>query len=248
MNVYIDIETLPSADRQFYLDDAKENFKAPSSLTKGQAGADLGITGDKLKYTSADDIKAKWEKEMASAKSEEVGDAAWRKTALDGTHGRTLSVGWSLGDGVEVTYCDYQNRSEGDLLQDTFDRIDQDMCARNPGAKGRPPFFVGHNVVFDLKFLFRRSVILGIKPPFALPFNGRHNSDFYCTSKAWCEFKEYISLDNLCQALGVQGKDGFDGSMVCDAFLNNEHDKIKEYNADDVKRVIGIYKRLNFLG
>lgn len=248
MNCFMDIETLPSADRQSYLDAAKENFKAPSSLTKGQAGADLGLTGDALKYTSADDVKAQWERDMAATKSEEVGDQAWRKTSFDGTYGRALSVGFSFGDEVEVKYCDHESQSEGDLLQDSFDAIDAALCKRNPSAKGRPPFFVGHNIPFDLKFLFRRAVIIGVKPPFGLPFFGRHNQDFYCTSKAWCEYGERVSLDNLCKALGLKGKDGFDGSMVCDAFYNGEHDRIKEYNVDDVEKVIGIYNRLNFLG
>lgn len=247
MKIYTDIETVPSEDRQSYLDDAKENFKAPSSLTKGKAGADLGITGDKLKYTSADDIKAQWERDMASVKSEEVGDQAWCKTALDGTYGRVLCVGWSMGDDMQTPYNDPREGSEGDLIQNAFDSMDEALSTRQPGAHSRKPLFIGHNVVFDLKFLFRRSVILGIKPPFDLPFYGRHNVDFYCTSKAWCEYGERISLDNLCKALGVKGKDGFDGSMVCDAWLAGEHDKIREYCADDVRRVINIYRKLQFL-
>lgn len=247
MKIWTDIETVPAEDRQKYLDEAKENFKAPSSLTKGQAGADLGITGDKLKYTSADDIKAQWEKEMASVKSEEVGDQLWRKTALDGTYGRCLAVGWSVGDSPEVSYCDPTKGSEGDMIQSTFDDMAKALATRQPGAHGRKPLFIGHNIPFDLKFLFRRAVILGIKPPFELPFYGRHNQDYYCTSRAWCEYGERISLDNLCRALGIEGKNGFDGSMVCDAWLNGEEDRIKTYCADDVRKAKLIYERLNFV-
>lgn len=245
MKIYIDIETLPSADRDSYIQDARENFKAPSTLTKAQAGADLGLEGNELKFAPADEVKARWEKEMASVKADEVGDEKWRKTALDGTHGRVLAIGYRVDRGeTKVLYRDYDD--EAAFLRGAFDQIMADASEHHDQANKRQPFFIGHNVVFDLKFLFRRAVILGVKPPFDLPFQGRHDGAFYCTSKAWCEFKEYISLDNLCKALGIQGKDVFDGSMVCDAWLNGEHERIAEYCADDVNKVVALHKKLTF--
>jgi len=245
MNVYIDIETLPSPDRDAFIQDARDNFKAPSTLTKGQAGADLGITGNDLKFASADDIKARWEKEMASVKADEVGDEKWRRTALDGTYGRVLAIGYKVDRGeTKVVYC--YSEDEAGFLMAAFSEIMEDLESVHDQASKRKPVFIGHNVVFDLKFLFRRAAILNVKPPFDLPFQGRHENSFYCTSKAWCEFKEYISLDNLCKALGIPGKDGFDGSMVYDAWANGEHDKIREYCADDVNKVVAIHKRLTF--
>lgn len=245
MRVYIDIETLPSADREPFIQDARDNFRAPSSLTKGQAGADLGLEGNELKFASADDVKARWEKEMAAVKADEVGDEKWRKTALDGTHGRVLAIGYRVDRGeTKVLYR--ESEDEAGFLRDSFDHIVADCSEHHDQANKRQPLFIGHNVVFDLKFLFRRAVILGVNPPFDLPFQGRHDGAFYCTSKAWCEFKEYISLDNLCKALGIPGKDGFDGSMVYDAWAAGEHDKIREYCADDVNKVVAIHKRLIF--
>jgi predicted PolB exonuclease-like 3'-5' exonuclease len=43
--------------------------------------------------------------------------------------------------------------------------------------------------------------------------------------------------------MGIKGKDGFDGSMVADAWRNGEHGKIAEYCQDDVMRVREIHKR-----
>ena len=244
MDCFIDIETLPSADRQPFIDDAVENFRAPSSLTKAKAGEDLGITGDKLKFMPADEVKAKWEKEMASEKAEEVGDEAWRKTALDGTRGRVLCAAVNTGNDTRVAYGDTED--EADTLRHIFSTI-LEMCSEvHPEADKRKPFFIGHNVTFDLKFLFRRAVILGIRPPFSIPFQGRHNKDFYCTMQAWCDFKETISLDKLCKALGIEGKEGFDGSKVYDAWANGEHDRIKQYCADDVNKVIKLHDKLTF--
>ena len=248
MDVYLDIETVPCADRQSYIEDAKQNFRAPSSLTKGQAGEDLGITGDKLKYTSADDIKKQWEQEMASVKAEEVGDEAWRKTALDGTHGRVLCIGWKVPGMERNTQSDYPGEgiNEAQTILRAFAGIQTDLQQVNGSTNMRSPFFIGHNIVFDLKFLFRRCVILGIKPPFDLPFWGRNGKDYYCTMKSWCEYGERISQSNLLAALGVDEPGDMDGSMVCDAWLNGELERIGEYCAQDVGKVEAIHKRMTF--
>ena len=239
MKFTIDIETIPCANKTPFMEDAKTNFKAPSGLTKEQAGADLGLTGDKLKYTSKDACIALWEAQMAPLKAESAGDANWRKTALDGSQGRVLSVAYKrLEDEAGVVIM---GEDEEAVLIKCFG----DIAAM---IEDRPPFFIGHNLTFDLKFLFRRAVILGVRPPFRLPFKGRHDSDYYCTMQAWCgDYQERIKLDDLAIALGLPGKQGFDGSMVCDAWLRGELDKIASYNLDDVYLTEKIYRRLNWL-
>jgi 3'-5' exonuclease len=237
METYIDIETIPCADRQSFIDDARANFKAPSGLTKEQAGKDLGLVGDALKYASKDTVIAQWEAAMASTKADEVGYQNWRKTALDGTKGRVLSIAHKVGTKRNVVIG--TDTEETLTIKAFFQCLEEDCGAR-------PPYFVGHNVTFDLKFLFRRAAILGIRPPFELPFKGRHGSDFFCTSQAWCAHGEYISLDNLASALGLGGKGDFDGSMVCDAWLAGEYEKIRDYNMADVELTEKIHKLLTF--
>lgn len=239
MEIYVDIETIPCADRQPFIDDARNNFKAPSGLTKAQAGADLGLSAEDIKFTSAGDLTARWEREMAEKKAPEVAEQAWRKTALDGTQGRILSIAWSVAGERSVICANPDDGLESRTLHDFFAHV-MDV------AGARPPYFIGHNVVFDLKFLFRRSAILGIKPPFDLPFKGRHGSDYFCTSQAWCAYGEYISLDNLATALGLGGKGDFDGSMVCDAWLAGEYEKIRDYNLDDVLLTEKVHRALTF--
>jgi predicted PolB exonuclease-like 3'-5' exonuclease len=60
---------------------------------------------------------------------------------------------------------------------------------------------------------------------------------------AWAGGTNRISMDELCQILGIQGKDGFDGSQVAAAWSAGEHDKIAEYCRDDVYRTREIHKR-----
>ena len=63
MNIYFDIETIPcqkgALDYASFLEAEKKGFKAPSTLTKGKACEDLGITGNDAKFTSKDDAIAK---------------------------------------------------------------------------------------------------------------------------------------------------------------------------------------------
>ena len=241
MIICFDIETVPAANKQPFIDDAKANFKAPSTLTKGDAGADLGLAGDALKYAGKDEVIALWEKSMAEKKAPELAEANWRKTSLDGTKGRILSIAWQSDHsaGLHIN----PPESERETIQSFFDGLSQSLSLH---GKGRPPFFVGHNLTFDLKFLFRRCVILGIRPPFELPFKGRHRSDYFCTMQAWCEYGERISLASLSEALSIESTNDIDGSMICDMWLQGQYEKIGAYNQDDVALTMQVYKALTF--
>lgn len=242
MNCFLDIETVPAADKQPFIEDAKVNFKAPSGMTKAQAGADLGLSADEIKFTSAPDLTARWEREMADKKAPELADTNWRKTSLDGTKGRVLSIAWKLQNGSGGLHINNPD-DERDTLQSFIAGLSE---ALGEHGNGRPPFFIGHNVTFDLKFLFRRCVILGIRPPFQLPFHGRHDKDYFCTMEAWCDHGERISLSNLCAALNIESSNDIDGSMICDMWLQGKYAEIGAYNQDDVELSMQVYRALTF--
>lgn len=241
MNIFLDIETCPCADKQPFIDAARADFKAPSTLTKEKAGADLGLVGDDLKFKNKDTVIEMWTKRFAEEKAPEVADEEWRKTALNGTSGRILSIAWKSEAGKGIHCQDPANEAEN--LSAFFESLESHLSVE---ARGRPAYFIGHNVTFDLKFLYRRAVILGVIPPFDLPFRGRHDKDYFCTMQGWCEHGERISLANLCAALGIESKNDMDGSKVCDAWLAGEYDRIAEYNADDVRLTEHVYRRLTF--
>ena len=57
------------------------------------------------------------------------------------------------------------------------------------------------------------------------------------------DFNKYISQDEVCKFLGVEGKpDDIDGSMIYDLWQQKEFDKIADYNIDDVEKVRKLYK------
>lgn len=180
---------------------------------------------------------------MAEKKAPEVAEEAWRKTALNGTIGRIISIAWKSDIGEAVHCADPVNEAKN--LAAFFESLESHLKKE---AHGRPPYFIGHNITFDLKFIYRRAVILGIRPPFDLPFRGRHDKDYFCTMEGWCEYGERISLANLCDALGIEMKNDMDGSMVCDAWLAGEYETIAAYNMDDVRLTEQVFNRMNFVG
>jgi predicted PolB exonuclease-like 3'-5' exonuclease len=221
MNVFIDIETIPTQP--------EEETKAaivvePPASIKKQETLDAWHKGEG-KYAGVKDALI---------------EETYRKTALDGAKGEVISVCFSV-EGNQYTKHRSLGYSESELISDVF-------CGLEDCLEARPPFFIGHNIRFDLKFLWHRAVILGIDPCFKLPFSGRHNSDFFCTMEAWAGFNQRISQDNLCKALGIEGKpDGISGANVWDHVKAGDIGKVAEYNADDVQKVEAIYNRLNFI-
>lgn len=251
MHVFLDIETIPGqGGLAAFLEEATKNFRAPSTLTKGQACEDLGLTGNDAKYTSKDDAVALWEKKFAQEKAPEVAEAEWRKTSFDGARGELVSIAWACEDDEVVSVHRHASfldgelilSSEKEMLEDFFKRLNKDLKARRPMFVGQ---FIGG---FDLPFLFHRAVILGVRPPFEINFNGRHGQAFYDTQIAWAGFKGRMSQDALCAALGIAGKpDDIDGSKVWDFVKEGKVERVAEYNRDDVNKNREIYKRLNFI-
>ena len=225
MNVFIDIETIPEQPEDAAKLEIAKTIEAPATMKKAETIAD-------------------WhngEGKYAGVKDAAIEDA-YRKTSLNGAKGQICSVAWKF-EGGTVDSIATNVTDEAEVLSIFFKLI-------AAGCNGRPPFFIGQYIGgFDLKFIFHRAVILGIKPPFGIPFGGRHGKDYYCTQQAWAGFGGRMSQDNLCKALGIKGKPGdIDGSKVWDFYKAGKVDRIEEYNRDDVEKVEMIYNKLNFKG
>ena len=246
MKCFFDIETLPDmrpGAREAFIKEARENIKPPSDMTKERALDELGITDPSArKYTSKDAALAQWCKEFGAAKADEVGDANWRKTAFDATKGHVCCIGWAMDDNPPEADFIQTVAGEKDILRFFFAELHKQFDAR------RRPLFIGHNhVAFDLPFIFRRAVILGVEPPMFLPrLPKAWDESVFDTMVQWAGHGNRISMDALCEALGIPGKDGMDGSMVCDAFMQGRIAEIAEYCRGDVHRTREIYKRLTF--
>ena len=227
MNVFLDIETIPEQPEAEAKALIAETIEAPAAMKKPET------------IKAWHDGEGKYE----GVKGKAIDDA-YRKTSFDGGKGEICSIAWCFeGDTDDMFSVSRKDGDEKYILSEFFGSV-------KALTKGRPPYFIGQYIGgFDLKFIFHRAIILGVKPPFAIPFSGRHGKDFYCTQMAWAGFGGRMSQDNLCKALGIEGKpDDIDGSKVWDFYRAGKIDRIEEYNRYDVETVVEIYNRINFIG
>lgn len=235
-HVYIDIETIPGqhpsvrAALQLEADDEKAKIKAPAN------------------YKDADKIA-----EYIMAKQSEIDadvEARWRKTSFDGALGQICAVSVAINDEAPINiYRDEWATAEADILAE-LNRVIED--AYKPHRDMRP-VFIGHNVVaFDLRFIFQRSVLLGVKPHPGIPFAARPWDDHvFDTMVQWAGVGNRVSLDKLCRVFGIPTKgteigDEIDGSKVWDFVKAGRIADVATYCGGDVDRVREIHRRMTF--
>jgi len=250
MKIFIDIETIPGQNpelqteitSQFSEIPQPEEPRCPRNIKKAETIRDWeentlpGLREAALQKYHDDVIKR-----------DHAIEEAWRKTALFGDQGEIVCIGWAIEDGEPNILSRGIHGSEYELLESFFTIVASQL-------NKRPPSWVGHNVTFDLRFLFHRAVILGVKPCLNLyldskPFGERIQD----TMIMWAGLRDKISLDRLCRALGIQTKgddlaDGeyIDGSLVWDFIKRGEVSKVATYCKADVIRCREVYKRMTF--
>jgi hypothetical protein len=186
-------------------------------------------------YKKQDSIDA-W----LSENRETVARERLAKTSFDPAHGHICTIAWAIDDKpVDAMHSQFIE-DETETLQTFFEAISG--FARTT--------FVGHYISgFDLRFILNRAVVLGVPIPQCIPRDIKPwHPRIFDTMVAWAGSRDTISQDKLCEALGIAGKDGFDGSMVAQAWLDGEHDRITEYCRADVEKVRDIWRKFQAVG
>lgn len=218
--LYLDIETIPTGDAA-----AREYLSA-----KVQAPAN---------YKDADKI--------AAYKAENA-VAAWEKSSFDGFFGRVACIAWAFDDGVTDSVICATGKPNSELSIGTALGYIDARQSSSAWTKA-PPTIVGHNVAgFDIPFLTRRMVALGIRIPAWWPRNPKPWDNAIVDTMLLPGGRDMLSLDHICHALGIPGKDGMTGADVWPAWQRGEYDKIAEYCRDDVERVRAVHKRFLDVG
>lgn len=239
MNLFIDIETVP-CQHPDALERVRSTLKPPAIMKK------------------AETIAAWWANDAEAAAVE-----VWRKQALDGgTRGEIVSVAL-VADGVtadgapmEWVKCRAPGESEADMLRFAFHVVDCWTAAElelvAPGVRAAAfpidaHYPIAHNATFDMGFLWRRAVALGVPVPRWLPGPAaRVGQHFGCTMHAWAGHGGRVALDTLCESLGLPSPkdDGMDGGQVLDVWQAGDVAAIERYNLADARAVAAIWHRL----
>lgn len=230
MRIYLDLETIPS--------------QAPDARDLVKAGIKPPAT-----HKKPETIAAWWENEAPAAIEE-----AWRKQALDAAVGEIVSISWATDDDGPYTAIRGKHDNERAVLAQFYGQLQAALEAaairdhRGQAIYDDAPYFIAHNAAFDLGFLWRRSIVLGIRAPFTIPSPIAKPGSYGDTMTAWAGNRGTIGLDKLCTALGVPTPkgDGMDGSKVYDAWQAGELDRIAKYNRADVLATRECWRRLNW--
>jgi hypothetical protein len=250
LEIVVDIETIPAQDPALLEEiraDLRENFKAPSDMTKEKACAELGMTdADQIKFTSKARALEMWVERFRDEKLEETAQNTLAKTSFDGARGQIAVIGFAVDDAPAMVYqaASLDIADEMRLISDFFTTLAELYAP----ALMRHPVFVGHNLAgFDLPFIYKRAVILGIKPPAFIPFGAAPWSDHIFDTMVRWDSRNNISLDNLCKALGIAGKtDGLCGADVWPLIQQGQIQAVADYCLDDVNATRNAYRRMTF--
>jgi len=216
---YFDIETIPSQ-----LPGIRDEIAA-------------GITAP-AQYKKQESIDA-WLKENRDTEAETV----WLKTSFDGAVGHCVVIGWAVDDGPAYAYDAARPGNADDerkMLEDFF-------CAITDAGPGLT--FVGHNVIgFDLPFLWKRAMILGVKPPMFFPRNPKPWSELVCDTMLLWDGQQRAggSMDRICRLMGIPGKGDIKGADVWPLVKAGRLAEVVEYCKGDVERTRAMHKRMTF--
>jgi hypothetical protein len=161
-------------------------------------------------------------------------DIFFRNTSFQGEFGRICCIGYTVDN--NPTDCLVGDEKE---MLEKFWQLAKDS-----------DLFIGHNVMdFDLRFIYKRSVILNVRPTRDLSFARYRNNPIFDTLCEWEKWgSKGCSLHKLSIALGIASpkEEGIDGSKVYDYFLAGKIDEIAEYCKRDVDATRKVYKRMIF--
>lgn len=177
---------------------------------------------------------AKWREENA--------DAIIAKTSFDPAAGHICSIAWAVGDGEVKNATMHDGLSaERPIIQRFFNELPQTGMCR----------FIGHYISgFDLRFIMCRAIVLGVKVPVLWPRDPKPwDQQVFDTMTAWAGAKGTISLDRLCETLGIESPKGeLTGAGVAQAWQDGRFDEIAQYNRRDVEAVREVFRKFEAVG
>ncbi|MBI4097912.1 MAG: ribonuclease H-like domain-containing protein [Candidatus Levybacteria bacterium] len=180
-------------------------------------------------------LKQVYNRKKDKGKTQKTYEEFLAGTGLDGAFGRICCISYAIDEGKPQTL----SGDEKEILRKFWE------AAKNV------TLFVGFNVLgFDLRFIYQRSVILGIKPSRDISFARFRSDPVYDVMQEWSKWdtRNGISLDTLSKVLGIPTSKGgsVEGKNVAKAYEEGRLKEICEYCEKDVEVTRQIYKKLTF--
>lgn len=222
MNLYLDIETLPT-DRADVREYIAAGVTPPGNISKAET-------------------IAKWNEESRPGAIEE----AVSRTGLDGSFGRVCVVGWAFNEGEVQTLMNAEN--EAALLSCFAEELKDAINHSTEFAT----CVIGHNVSsFDLRFLVQRFTVHGIRPPTVILRAAQAKpwemDKVFDTMVQWAGVGNRISLEKLCLALSIPSpKSDITGATVSAAVAAGRIADVAAYCAGDVEACRAAHLRMTF--
>lgn len=180
---------------------------------------------------------AAWHADKKPALIEE----AYLKTSFDGGAGQVCTIAFAVGNEPPFVYSvtDLSRDAERKLIEDFF-------CAVTDAGQVQ---FIGHNVIgFDFPFLWKRAMVLGVKPPWSFPRNPKPWGETVVDTMLLWDATQRVggSMDRICRLMGLPGKGDMDGSKVWPMVQAGRIADVAAYCAGDVERTRAMYRRMMF--
>lgn len=220
MNLFIDIETLPT-DRQDVRELIAAKVSPPGNISKAET-------------------IAKWMEESKPAAVEE----AVAKTSLDGTFGRVCVIGWAVDNGPAHTTSSADDERHvleefAELLAGHRLSVFETCVVGHNVSAFDLRFLVQRFTVHGIK---PPAVIA--RAAQAKPWEADKVFD---TMIQWAGTGNRVSLERLCMALGVESpKTDLDGSKVAAAVAAGRIDDVAAYCSGDVQATRKVWQRMTF--
>lgn len=158
------------------------------------------------------------------------------KACFAGETGQIICIGWAFDEQEPEALTG----PEPEILSGFFAKVKQHVQQEALNV-------IGHNVSFDIRYIWQRAVINGIRPPWQIKWHAKP-WDHHDTMAMWHPDRDKkISLGKLCKALGIQtSKSDLDGSKVWDYYKAGKIQEIAAYCKADVAATRQCYRRMVF--